>query len=102
MYSVASVEDLRKVEQNGNPCMQAIIKLEGQEHPYAVLFQKSSEGAYEVLNLYRNEADYKVDWYDNSLHQAYVNVADQKQHLFQNREEENQFVEQILNFQNKG
>ncbi|NBI28809.1 hypothetical protein [Chengkuizengella marina] len=97
MYTVQSVKDIRNVEQNGEQCMRAIIELAGQKHSYTALFKKSSEETYKVLNMYRNEADYTVDWYDNSLHQAYINVADQKQHLFQNSDEENNFVEQIMN-----
>lgn len=36
---------------------------------------EQTPGCYDLIRLIRNDADTELDWYDNSMHQAYIDVT---------------------------
>ncbi len=48
---------------------------------YSAVLRKTPSGDYEMSQMFEKDADYEVDWYDNSFHQAYSNVTDAWQHV---------------------
>ena len=67
----------RLVELGGRLLAEVEIRTDDPKDPELVAFvERTGDGAdpYNVRMIYRKDADYETDWYDNSLHQAYKEI----------------------------
>jgi hypothetical protein len=70
-----SAEYKRVMKRGDTLCADVEVQLEDKEHSLIVLFAESQDQDYDMVTILRKEADLDVDWYDNDLHSAYVDVT---------------------------
>ncbi|ANE47134.1 hypothetical protein SY83_13655 [Paenibacillus swuensis] len=76
MYTIKSAHYLGVVEKNGTRYAQVAVQsaVPGQPEMLAH-FTKKDENQYEMPLLLENHADLDIDWYENNLHNAFVNIT---------------------------
>ncbi|MCZ8518121.1 MULTISPECIES: hypothetical protein [Paenibacillus] len=77
MAAIRHAECKRAVERSDRLCADVEVQLEGETQAIVVLFNESEEGEYKLETILKNDADPAIDWYDNDLHAAYVDVTDE-------------------------
>lgn len=80
MYYIKEAKFRRMAEHNGQECAEIQVWPGAVGDPelfvYVARSQDGSEN-YEIIRMIRSDADLEIDWYDNSLHQAYAEVAEE-------------------------
>lgn len=101
MYAIRDAKIRRITEVNGAPCAEVEVypAAEGESALLAYLTPSSPLGGYELVKIVRSDASMEVDWYDNSMHDAFVDVTDE---AFENtvlstaEEDRDAFKQQLL------
>lgn len=79
MYYIKDAEYRRTDEHQGRPC--AVIQVRpgavGDPDLFVYVARSGNGEGYEIIRMIRSDADLEIDWYDNSLHQAYAEVAEE-------------------------
>lgn len=83
-------------EEGSHRLAEVEVELEGNQQPLVATLIKEGQNRYELQSLVQEDADIDIDWYDNNLHQAYVDV---KPLWFEKEEEIQQFVSHLLAFE---
>jgi len=76
--NVTEVSCPRMMEQNGRPAARVELMLAnppGQK--LTAVIARSEEGEYMLTSVQNNDADLIIDWFDNSMHNAYTDITDQ-------------------------
>lgn len=73
--NIESAKFLRMSERGGEQMAEVEVRVSGIEQPLKVYLQQQN-GYLRVAEVLGNDADYQVDWYDNDLHQAFVDMSD--------------------------
>ncbi len=80
MYYIKEAKFRRLAEHNGRECAEIQVwpGAAGDPELFVYVARSGNEGEdYEIIRMIRSEADLEIDWYDNSLHQAYAEVAEE-------------------------
>ncbi|WP_100540786.1 hypothetical protein [Paenibacillus sp. GM2FR] len=101
MYAIRDAKIRRITEVNGAPCAEVEVypAAEGESALLAYLTPSSPLGGYELVKIVRSNASMEVDWFDNSMHDAFVDATDE---AFENtvqstaEEERDAFKQQLL------
>ncbi|MDU4698466.1 MAG: hypothetical protein E6Y08_21865 [Paenibacillus sp.] len=79
-YYIKDAEVRRMDEHQGRPC--AVIQVYpgalGDPDLFVYVARAADGGGYEIIRMIRSEADLEIDWYDNSQHQAFAEVAEER------------------------
>ncbi|TVY00282.1 hypothetical protein [Paenibacillus cremeus] len=98
---VKQAECKRVLERGGQLCADVEVVLEGEPKALVALFAESKDNDYDMVMLLQKDADTEIDWYDNDLHAAYVDVSET---MFDNSsgetywEPRESFKEQVLSY----
>ncbi|MUG71488.1 hypothetical protein GNP93_12495 [Paenibacillus validus] len=101
MLDVKNAECKRVLERSDRLCADVEVSVEGEKSTYVALFSDSKDNDFDMVMLLKKDADSDIDWYDNDLHAAYVDVTES---LFQDKHGETHwgaretFKEQVLSF----
>jgi hypothetical protein len=63
-------------ELDGEPVSEAEVWIAGETRPWQVFLSRDGE-RFRIRRIVRNQAEHELDWYDNNLHQAYLDMTDQ-------------------------
>ncbi|GMX64170.1 hypothetical protein Elgi_34430 [Paenibacillus elgii] len=91
----------RVLERGDQLCADVEVRIKGRENYLVVLFAESQANDYDMVMVLEKDADRDIDWYDNDLHAAYVDVTEK---LFADGAGETHwnpreaFKEQVLSF----
>ncbi|MBP2000440.1 hypothetical protein J2Z69_001471 [Paenibacillus shirakamiensis] len=79
MYSIKDVNVTRTTEYNGTPCAEVEVTTLGHEDPSLLVYvARNAEGTdFEIVRMIKNESDIVMDWYNNNLHNAYEEIAEE-------------------------
>jgi len=67
----------RTAYRDGVLCGEVEVKTDHPGTPVVLAyFRAAQRGDYELAALVGNDADRDIDWYDNNLHQAFVDLDD--------------------------
>ncbi|UHA74392.1 carboxypeptidase [Paenibacillus sp. 481] len=78
MYEIREVKYRRPVEIDGQLCAEiGILPESKQETPLLVYVTPVRSGGYHIVKVLRNDANYSTDWYDNNMHNAFEEVANE-------------------------
>lgn len=68
----------RPVEIEGRLCAEVgLIPDDDKETPLLAYVAPVRNGGYEIVRLLRNDAHFETDWYDNNLHNAFEELAEE-------------------------
>ena len=76
--NVTEVSCPRMIEQNGRPMAKVEVMLSnppGQK--LTAVIARSEDGGYTLTSVQNNDADLVIDWFDNSMHNAYTEITEQ-------------------------
>ncbi|MFB0842745.1 hypothetical protein [Paenibacillus oleatilyticus] len=91
----------RVLERGDQLCADVEVRVKGRDKHLVVLFSESQDNDYDMVMVLEKDADRDIDWYDNDLHAAYVDVTEK---LFADEAGETHwnprqaFKEQVLSF----
>ncbi|MGG3282999.1 hypothetical protein [Paenibacillus solani] len=79
MYTIRDAKIRRITEVNGAPCAEVEVypATEGENALLAYLTPSSPLGGYDLVKIVRSNASLEVDWYDNSMNDAFVDATDE-------------------------
>lgn len=101
MNPIEHAECRRVLERGDQLCADVEVRVKGSGTHLVVLFAESQDNDYDMVMVLEKDADRDIDWYDNDLHAAYVDVTEK---LFADEAEETHwnpreaFKEQVLSF----
>ncbi|MGG6311802.1 hypothetical protein [Paenibacillus macerans] len=80
MYYIKDAEYRRLDEHQGRACavIQVYPGAVGDPDLFAYVARSKDGNGYEIIRMIRSEADLEIDWYDNSMHQAFAEVAEER------------------------
>ncbi|WP_334078230.1 hypothetical protein [Paenibacillus sanfengchensis] len=79
MYYIKDAVFRRITEVEGTPCGEILVRPGAVgDADLFVYVARSSGGEYEIVRMVKSDADLGTDWYDNNMHQAYEEVAEQE------------------------
>lgn len=101
MYAIRDAKIRRITEVNSAPCAEVEVypAAEGESALLAYLTPSSPLGGYELVKIVRSNASMEVDWFDNSMHDAFVDATDEAfENTVQSTAEEDRdaFKQQLL------
>lgn len=78
MYYIKDAQFRRVTEYNGLNCAEVQVTSGGVEDPdLLVYFAHSAHGdELDIVRMIANDAEAEVDWYDNNMHQAFVEISE--------------------------
>lgn len=76
MMKVKHAECKWVLERNDQLCADVEVIVEGEDIRSVALFTESKDNDYDMVMLLQKDADLDIDWYDNGLHAAYVDVSE--------------------------
>lgn len=77
MYYIKDAKIRRMTEYDGAPCAEVGV-LPGAVGDHALLVyivEDKVEDGYEIVRILTNDASLESDWFDNNLHDAFVDVT---------------------------
>lgn len=101
MVKVTHAVCKRVLERSDELCADVEVILEGEDKRLVALFAESKDNDYDMVMVLQKDASVDIDWYDNNLHAAYVDVSEEffadeaGETLWGSRES---FKEQVLSF----
>lgn len=77
---------MRSVEAEGKVLAEVEFSIElndttlnmnsmNKEQKYVAILENDGETSYNLRQVYKNDSDMDIDWYDNAQHQAYIDVT---------------------------
>lgn len=90
MYYIKDAKFRRLTEYNGVPCAEVEVSPGAADEPDLLVYIARSDGIhgqtgqdesvsqYEIVHMIRSDADLEIDWYDNSMHDAFAVVPEDK------------------------
>ncbi|GAB6991452.1 hypothetical protein [Paenibacillus pini] len=104
MYYIKDAKIRRMTEHNGAPCAEVGV-LPGSLGDTALLVYvtEGQDGDYDMVKIIRNEADTVLDWYDNGMHAAFVDVTNgafEATDMMTAEQERHKFKRELLSFGN--
>ncbi|PZD94090.1 hypothetical protein DNH61_19215 [Paenibacillus sambharensis] len=103
MIQVIHAAFRRVAERDGRTCGEVEVNTDQAEAPKVLAyFAAAKNNDYDLVAVVKNDADYEIDWYDNSMHQAFTDEtaifkADGAE---ESGEERSSFKEQVLSHGN--
>lgn len=68
----------RAVDKDGIRCAEVEVKTDSTAVPDVLVYFAASPGNdFDMVEIIRTEADFEVDWFDNTMHRAYENVTNE-------------------------
>lgn len=65
----------RVLDRGGRPFAEIEVHTDHPRDPQMLAyFRAGSDGNYPLVRVISNDADYEVDWFDNTLHSAFEDV----------------------------
>lgn len=101
MNNVTNAECKRVLERGDRLCADVEVTVEGEPSKYVALFTDSKDNDLDMVMVLKKDADSDIDWYDNDLHAAYIDVSEslfQDQHGETHWGDRESFKEQVLSF----
>ncbi|OZB91091.1 hypothetical protein [Paenibacillus sp. XY044] len=102
MYYIKDAKVRRMTELDGVRCAEIGVLPGAVDDPALLAYvAETSPGLYDLIRLIRNDADTELDWYDNTMHQAYTDVTKQAfegSFLLTPDEERDLFLRDLLSF----
>ncbi|MDU0329023.1 hypothetical protein RW092_02250 [Paenibacillus sp. 3LSP] len=79
-YYIKDAEYRRMDEHQGRPCavIQVYPGAVGDPELFVYVARAADGKGYEIIRMIRSDADLEIDWYDNHLHQAFSEVAEEQ------------------------
>ena len=81
MYYIKDAVFRRITEVQGTPCGEILVRPGAVGDPdlfvYVARSSGGQDGEYEIVRMIQSDADLETDWYDNNMHQAFEEVAEQ-------------------------
>lgn len=79
-YYIKGAEYRRMDEHQGRPCavIQVYPGAVGDPDLFVYVARAADGNGYEIIRMIRSDADLEIDWYDNSLHQAFAEVTEER------------------------
>lgn len=101
MTRIKSARLMRRAERDGITTAEVEFALEpgtamdgGDKNRYVAILEKAGEDrSFALSKVFRNDAQYELDWYENPDHEAYADVTEQ----FAERSGAERLAEQLLN-----
>jgi hypothetical protein len=76
MARVVKADFRRVLERGGQALAEVEVLTDHRQNPQLLAyFSTSPDGGYALVQVLANNADYEVDWYDNSMHSAFEDVS---------------------------
>lgn len=77
-YYIKDAEYRRMDEYQDRPCavIQVYPGAVGDPDLFVYVARTVDGNGYEIIRMIRSDADLEIDWYDNNLHQAFAEVAE--------------------------
>lgn len=103
MYYIKDAKIRRMLEYDGAPCAEVGVLPGAAGDPALLVYivEDKREEGFEIIRILTNDADTETDWYDNSLHDAFVDVtatAFTGSPIMSPEEEKNKFQRELLIF----
>lgn len=80
MYYIKDAEFRRMDEHRGRPC--AVVQVRpgavGDPDLFVYIARSGQAEGWEIVRMIRSDAQPEIDWYDNNMHQAYAEVAEEQ------------------------
>lgn len=80
MYYIKEAKFRRLAEHDGRECAEIQVWPGAAGDPELFVYVARSQNGnedYEIIRMIRSDADFEIDWYDNSLHEAYAEIAEE-------------------------
>ncbi|QMV43776.1 hypothetical protein [Cohnella cholangitidis] len=75
MMKVREAQFRRVLDRGGQRFAEVEVSTDHQRDPQMLAyFRAGSDGSYPLVRVIANDANYEVDWFDNSLHSAFEDV----------------------------
>ncbi|CAM4360786.1 hypothetical protein [Paenibacillus tarimensis] len=103
MIQVIHAAFRRVADREGRTCGEVEVNTNQAEAPKVlVYFAPAKDNDFEVVAIVKNDADYEIDWYDNSMHQAFTDETAlfEAGGMKKSGEEQASFKDQVLSHGN--
>ncbi|MNH85571.1 hypothetical protein D3C87_492620 [compost metagenome] len=79
MYSIKDAKLTRTTDHNGTACVEIEVTPTASEEPGLLVYvARAGNGEdFEIVRMVRNESNLAIDWYNNNLHNAYEEIAEE-------------------------
>lgn len=75
---VLNAQFKRIVHRNNERMAEVEVRTEDQEQPQTMAyFAREADGQLVMRMAFKKDAEYEIDWYENSYHQAYEEIKNQ-------------------------
>lgn len=84
MNKIKNARFMRSVEAEGKVLAEVEFSIElngttlnmnSMEQKYVAILENDGGSSYNLRQVYKNDSDMDIDWYDNTQHQAYIDVT---------------------------
>lgn len=86
MNKIKNARFMRSVEAEGKVLAEVEFSIElngttlnmnsmNKEQKYVAILENDGGSSYNLRQVYKNDSDMDIDWYDNTQHQAYIDVT---------------------------
>lgn len=79
MYEIKDAKLTRVTDYQGAPCAEIEVTAVSSGAPGLLAFvARTADGQdFEIVRMVRNESNLAIDWYNNNLHNAYEEIAEE-------------------------
>lgn len=80
MYYIKDAKFSRITEHEGVPCAEIIVSPGAALAPdlYVYVARSADEEQYEIIKMLKSDASLDIDWFDNSMHQAFHVIKEEE------------------------
>lgn len=77
MYYIKDAKIRRMTEYDGAPCAEVGVLPGAVSDPALLVYivEDQREDGYEIVRILTNDADTATDWFDNNMHEAFMDVT---------------------------
>lgn len=96
MARVLKADFRRILERGGQALAEVEVLTDHDQNPQLLAyFSTAANGGYTLVQVLANNADFEVDWYDNSMHSAFEDISGR---ALGTSEDQAEFAAQILGY----
>ncbi|WP_223070372.1 hypothetical protein [Paenibacillus caui] len=80
MFNIQKAEFRRMSELEGRRCAEIEVTSgkPGEQNLLVYVAKSPQENDYEIVHMYQMDTDPELDWYNNNLHNAYEEIAEEE------------------------
>jgi len=86
MSKIKNARFMRAMEANGKVIAEVEFSMElnepmldksstAPEQKFIAVLESNEDSSYHLRQIFKNDSDMEIDWYDNAQHEAYVDVT---------------------------